>query len=428
MVIRRSDSRRRRVGVLIDESSAASDGVDDSDVSQVKTVSRKKAVVTPANAYALSAKRRHLAKTTDLIPKRVLSFALVVLSLVAAVAMLNWLYLSATQLTQVLGNRAIEVFSLTQYGSISQWFTTLLLIVSGMASLQIYALRQHRSNDYRGTYRLWFWLSLLLLFASLDSAVGLHDLFLNAIGYFTNRPITHGGWALVTFKLFALTLLVGRGLIEVRQSKGAVVAVLFVWVAYAGSIVMQLPQVKSGIVSDFEAYYGNSILFGTVALLLAIFTYARFVYLGAQGLLVVKTESAKKSKKRQTKSVASTTKKKTTKTKTSSKKTTRKATTAPAAEEAQEATEVEVSTAKVTAKKKRAKTSKRQPGTTPKTSVRMKSNQSNGNDAKEVTAESESNSSADQPTIASLPLGGKLSKSQQRKLRKQQKQARRRAA
>ena len=284
MAIRRNDPRRRRVGVLLDDPGKVAEVA--TAASSARPSSKKPQSEKPVTAYRV----RHLTKTSDLIPTRFLSCCLVVLVVVFGVAIINWLYLYATQMTEVVGVRALETFSLTGRGSLSHWFTTSLLIFSGMASLQIYALRQHRSDDYRGTYRLWLWLALLFLFASVDAAVGLHDLAIHAYSYFTGRSLSHGGWALVTIKLVALTALVVRGVYEVRQSKGALIAVLFVWFAYAGAILIQLPQAQSGTVLEYEAVYGNLYLFGTVALFHSLMFYARFVFMSVQGLIVAKPE------------------------------------------------------------------------------------------------------------------------------------------
>lgn len=324
MAIRRSDPRRRRVGVLLEDhdKAAVTTAATAADALPAKRKPAQEKTAKPATAYCGSARRRHLTKTSDLIPKRWLSRTIVALVIVFCVAAINVLYMYATQMTQFVGERAIEVFSLTQRGSLSQWFTTLLLIISGMASLQIYALRQHRSDDYRGTYRLWFWLAMLFLLASVDAAVGLHDLAVHAVSYFTGRSLSHGGWALITVKLIALTALVVRGCIEVRQSKGALVAVLFVWFAYAGATLMQLPQAQSGVVFNYEVAYGNLYLFGTVALFQSLVIYSRFVYMSAQGLIVAKTKAkaeVKTKTKSKTKAKAKSKTKSETKTKTTAK-------------------------------------------------------------------------------------------------------------
>ena len=466
MAIRRSDQRRRRVGVLLDDPDKVAEIT--TSVSTARPTQKKSQPEKPAAAYRVS----YLTKTSDLIPTRFLSCSLVVLALVLVIATINWLYMHASQMTEMVGVQALEAFSLTGRGSLSQWFTTLLLILSGMASLQIYALRQHRSDDYRGTYRLWLWLALLFLFASFDAAVGIHDMAIHAVSHFTGKPLTHGGWALVTLKLVALTALVVRGIFEVRQSKGALIAVLFVWFAYSGAILMQLPQIETGTVLDYEPVYGNLYLFATVALFCSLVCYARYVLMSAQGLIVAKPEVETKSKaksesktkaksktttKTTTKTAATTTTKATTKSKAKSKaKTTSTPATAPVVQaksksksqlraEAKAAAKAEAA-AKAQAKLKAdaeakeralagakaeheaklaaAANAKAEAIARAKAEIEAKSKAKAALHAQQKEAQAEE--SSDKPAEGTLPLSSKLSKRKLKKLRKAE--SRRRAA
>ena len=437
MVIRRNDARRRRVGVLIDEHSAPVEVTTGAEVAQKErsTKSEAKKESKPAGAYGVAAQRRHLAKTTDFIPKRLLPCAIFALVLLTLLGALNGLYFYATNITEFVGTKALKIFSLTDQGSLSQWFTTMLLVVSGMASLQIYALRQHRSDDYRGTYRLWLWFSILLLVASVDSAVGLHDLVINSISSLTGTSLSQGGWALITIKLIALTGLVARGLVEVRSSRGAIVAVLFVWFAYAGAILMQLPHVKNGVVLEYEPVYGNLILFGTTALLLSIFTYARFVYLQAQGLLVMKeakaaivkaTKQAKSSAKANAKAEAKANAKAKSKTKVELK------TKSKSESDSKSPTKRKKATKKAVDKPEPELTfaTAKGPGNR-KSSKKAKARRVQQVEKVEEPAEERESG---KPELRSLPLGSKLkskssklSKSERRSLRKAEKQQRRAA-
>lgn len=352
------------------------------------------------------------------------------------VAVINWLYMFASQMTEMVGVRALEAFSLTAQGSLSHWFTTSLLIFSGMASLQIYALRQHRSDDYRGTYRLWLWLSVLFLFASVDAAVGLHELAIHAFSHVTGRSLTHGGWSLVMFKLVALTALIVRGVFEVRQSKGALVAVLFVWFAYSGAILMQLPQVQSGVVLDYEPVYGNLYLFGTVILFSSLVCYARYVLMSAQGLIVAKAEVETQSKtktKAKTKTKTKPKAKLETKTKTktqakpkaSTKATTTKKTAATTQANSKTKSQVRAES-KAAAKAEAAAKAKADAGAKErakaiaqaKAEIEAKARAKAAAHASQSTAQAaESSSDTAEET---LPLSAKLSKRKLKKLRKSQ--------
>lgn len=280
MVIRRNDQRRRRV--VLDEVSQQNDG----QTAAVRDSRPRTNQPEPdSRNYAFGANRRNQFKTTDFIPKRFVSFGLVVLTLLAIVGGINLLASESPSWHDFVGDSGLRVFSLVGVGSLSSWFSSFLLIITGLASLQIYALRQHRCDDYRGTYRLWLWMSLLFIVGSIHCVVDFGSVLANVAEAITRQPVGNKIWAIVTCKMFALTLLVVRGLFEVRESRGSLALVVIVWAAYSAATLLQIPALRNSIVVDYDLFYGNTILFATATLLLSQLTYARFVYLHAHGLI-----------------------------------------------------------------------------------------------------------------------------------------------
>ncbi len=398
MAIRRSDTRRRRVGVLNDEHAVAP-----VELSENSNPVRGEATKTEklVSEYSISARRRHLAKTTDLIPKRGWSVAFLVLGAVAGIALINVLYFYAEEMTGLLGERAKEVFSFTEQGSLAQWLSTLSLLIAGLASCQVYALRRHRSDDYVGTYKLWLVAAAGLLIASLSSAIGLHGLFLHAAGVLIGSQFGPGSLGFVTLVLLGIGLLATRTLVEVRQSRVATAGVLLAAFAFAGAVLIQVPQIKERVANSFEPTYGNLILVGNVLLLLTVFTYARFVYLRAQGILT-----------RQIAAVVSDTEDvKTKQEKTKATKRTKKSDAVP----------------KKTAPKANASKSSPRRGSVaaesesvPKLNLQTRSTGVQDQDAEKSATEESQTSPNRSP--GSSPLGDRLSKAKAKKLRKQKKQ------
>ena len=262
--------------------------------------SRKKKV--KKSPYASSALRRHQNKTTDLIPKRRIPLAVTVVLLLAGIGLLNYLATLTIDWKEAFGFS--NALSLTGPGTLSGWFSSFLLILSGLASLQIYALRQHRNDDYRGSYRIWLWMAGIFLLASVNSVVNLGQLFSAIAGSFVDSASSNPQrmfWWILSAKLLALSGLVVRGLFEVRASKGALAMVALVWFAYSASIVIQIPPAKEAIVANFETVYGNCLLVGTASLFLFVVVYARFVFLSANDLLKVKKKVKKVATKRKPK-------------------------------------------------------------------------------------------------------------------------------
>ena len=277
----RSNQRRRRV---ILEEAVQSDPADlQSDIEGASSRSKEK-----LPAYSDSAKRRGQLKTTDLIPKRSLPLAFMIVAVLSFFGLLN---LFAFQFGG-MGDTATGPFRLRGVGTLSSWFSSMLFMVSGMASLQIYGMRRHRCDDYSGHYRIWLFLAVIFVAVSVNCVVDLQHsgkLLAQSLGF-------SGGNSLVVFlviKIVALTAIVIRGILEIRASRGALVTVLIVWMAYASAVVCQIPAVNDQLVQRDEFVLGNLTLVGHVAIFLTATIYARFIYLQANGLILLPIESAK---------------------------------------------------------------------------------------------------------------------------------------
>ncbi|MGI9518987.1 MAG: hypothetical protein ACR2NP_18185 [Pirellulaceae bacterium] len=265
--------------------------------------------------YTEGARRNNQFKTTDLIPKRICSLAAVIALLLAAVAGLNLLHLHSPEWVTVIGDDGVSALSLNSGRGIAIWYSNFLLLLTSCVSLQLYLLRQHRRDDYRGSYRVWMWLALIFLIASAASVTGisalLKNLFVNTIG---SGTLGGGLTVVLAVKLLGLLLLVIRGLLEVRYSRLAVVTLLIVFAAYGGAALMsEVPHVQSEISQHVHAAQGNFLLLGATVLLISIMTFARYVYLEANGLIqprAARPRNQKKARKTTTKATASTTKKK----------------------------------------------------------------------------------------------------------------------
>jgi len=299
MVVRRADSRRRRIMV---DPAMQNQSIDAADSSQDNLQSGKKPTL-----YADGAQRRYQSKTTDLIPKRPLVVIGLFIGLVGMIAILNALAYFSTHWEAWLGKEGIEALQLTGRSTLSAWFTSVLLVISGFASLQIYALRQHRRDDYRGSYRLWLWITLLLLIASANCVVDLSTTATNFLQFSTNTDLTTAPVWWVMVQLSLLMLLIARGIYEIRESKGTIALVTLVWVSYTAAILLKLPaneRVFSQIDTvDKQTVLGNLGLIGTASMAAGILLFARFVYLQALGLIAVKLRTKKSKAKKKAQAV-----------------------------------------------------------------------------------------------------------------------------
>ncbi len=299
MQFRRSgqrDERRRRM--LLDEP-ASSDG-DTTERTRRKDRASDSAVsksTTPKRTYTDEALARRQPRVTDLLPRRWWVLSIALLAAVSIVAGLNYLHLKLAGSQAAAAPSDFSTFRLGEPASLSGWFSSFLLLLAAGTSLQIFALRRHRVDDYRGCYRLWITVALVLLLASIDAATGLHRSVRGALVALTGATINADGsawWLIVCGGVLAAVGL--RLIIEIRRSKLATFALVL---AAFGLLVPML--IQFGIITPRDAtasllVSANAVLLAHVAVLFSVTFYARYVYLDAQGKLPIRaTRSAAKS-------------------------------------------------------------------------------------------------------------------------------------
>jgi hypothetical protein len=284
MAFRRNNARRRRLAM----DPVAPVGVEACVVSDssCESPTADRLLKAQSRHYAFGANRRCQPKTTDLIPKRICSYLLVVLGLLAVLWLMTFLARQSSQWSAYLGESGTRLLAIRGQGSLANWFSSFLLIITGVASLQIYALRKHRCDDYRGTYRLWIWMAALLILASINCVSDLTGVVGNLVSGMLGGEFANRAWIPLSLQLVALSGLTIRGIYEVRASLGSLVLVIFVWSAYVAAIVLQYPAARESL-ADMgpNTMLGNCLLFGTTGLFLAHITYARYVFLDAHGLI-----------------------------------------------------------------------------------------------------------------------------------------------
>ena len=287
MALRRSDSRRRRLVVDPSQTVSTADEEGTLALSSDKASSNKQKDV---RAYSYGANRRNVNKTTDLFPKRTVPYLLVVLVLLACMGIINYGSIQANQWRAHIGDLGVSSLSVSGLGSVGSWFTSFLLIVSSQACLQVFALRKHRCDDYRGTYRIWAWMAGVLLFASLCCIVNLASIARFAFESLTQISFSEKPWLAPTILISLLTILVARVIYEVRRSRGSMAWMSAAWIGFTAATLLQLPALGDLVLIEFgsKLVAGNCVLFATAALLMAHLTYVRFIFLRAHGLIKLK--------------------------------------------------------------------------------------------------------------------------------------------
>ena len=120
--------------------------------------------------YHEKALRRNQPRLTDLIPRSLWAYLSILLLGIISVYGIHRGYRWAENAELAPAG----LFELLAPGSISAWFMSFLLLLIAAASVQLYLLRRHRMDDYRGNYRCWLWIGIVAILLSIDAATGAH--------------------------------------------------------------------------------------------------------------------------------------------------------------------------------------------------------------------------------------------------------------
>ena len=294
MVLNRKTDRRRRL--LVDSKSQVGGASVATKKSKKQSTAEEPVLTDVRKAYSIGAMRRHQRKVTDLIPKRPLAYSLSIVVFVVLLASVNLLAAFSPNWISVIGRDGVEALSITGPSSLTTYLSTIFFAVAAALCLQIYTLRQHRCDDYEGTYRVWGWLFPAFAIASLGCVLPLISISQNIFIAVSGRGFSVQ-WLPLALGVFLVSLLLIRYLMEVRSSLGTVAWASLAWLAIC--VGWGTPEILSAFVPELNQAtvqnlaLGNGILVAAMATLLANLTYARFVFLRSNGFIHSKPKQIK---------------------------------------------------------------------------------------------------------------------------------------
>ncbi len=283
-----SDERRRRV--LMDDGSAQMEAVPPTP----KKTRDKNAKTRNYSDAALAAQQ---APITTVIPTRPWTLWVMLLSALTLVALLNLLHMQSPSLAALVGSAELAPFTLHAAGSMGAWLSGLLLAWSAVMGVQIFNLRRHRIDDYKGRYRIWIPTTVVLVVASLDAVSGLHQIVGGLLAKFSGEArglSVDFCWLVVAATIVTFVAL--RMGIEMRRSKGSIALLLVALASYGVAAALKMQWFK--LPGDLSLHAMSIVLLSAHTLIWATtLVYARYVYLDAQGLIVPKPPRERKVKK-----------------------------------------------------------------------------------------------------------------------------------
>jgi hypothetical protein len=222
----------------------------------------------------------------DLVPRRLAILALWLGAGLAIISSLEFLHTWQTGLATTIAGGQFAAFDLTRTGCLGSWFASLLLLAASMAAALTYAIRRHRTDDYRGRYRIWLWAALCCFFAATDVAANLHESFRQIMIHLTNTRIWGDGtlwWIIPGVLVFGA--LAARLVLDMRPCRLSITVFFLAAAGYLVSAGMELGLVSIGDSVQTVMIKAGAAMFGHLMLLMSMTINARFVIMDAEGFL-----------------------------------------------------------------------------------------------------------------------------------------------
>jgi len=211
-----SDSRRRRL--LVYQSRCLDDATGASDRGRTERLRQARRAPT---IYGSNVHRRLRGRWFSLVPVRRRAMAGVtgaVGALVAVLCLAHGLALFWQPLAEL--PQIARPLRLDRPDSFGTWARAAMLALAAGASLLIYQLRRHRNDDFRGSYRIWPPLIVLMAVASFNAVVNLVPWLGAVIEWCVGRRVALSGadWIRIALTVGGAALSL-RMIAEVRSSR-----------------------------------------------------------------------------------------------------------------------------------------------------------------------------------------------------------------
>ncbi len=287
------DDRRRR---LLAEDLTANSGPPTQDLSGTSPRNGQPPVHKSEN-YGEAEFLQTQPRLTDLSPRRLITYLLLLKVGLAAIAGLIALYVWTPDLLRDTHRPAIA--NLGECGSLGNWFASLLLLTASLLAIIIYSVRRHKVDDYHGHYHVWLWAAACWLLMATDVAASLHQCLQQVMISVSSTRIVGDGsiWWLVP-ALLLIGAIGSRLFVDMRSSRLSSLALLLAAVAY----LTALAAFSHRIAWQSETYQfllaEGLLLGGHLLLVLSMGLHARYVILDAEGALPKRVARPKAAKRR----------------------------------------------------------------------------------------------------------------------------------
>ncbi len=282
----RMDRRRRFLRENVDDEVQNSSGTrrqprknQEADVQELAGPKRKA-------GYSQDVRKACGQRLVQLIPVRRRSFAAVVFVslLIPSLLLAAHYFIHVKGVNQWWRHPLSVAMDVGHSRSIAAWLSSQLWLLCLAATVLTFQLRRHKLDDYNGEYRLWFWLVLTCLVASVDATTDITQLFATALDRWTQMNLGWSGSAVVDSTLAVLIGMLGlRMCTELKTVPMSLVLWLTGLVAWAGSAALARPEFRLEMSEPIRYWLISVFWLGGLTLIwLSALTYLRNIYVEAQ--------------------------------------------------------------------------------------------------------------------------------------------------
>ena len=232
----------------------------------------------------------------DLVPRRWIALGGLLTAGTAAIVGLEAAYARMVQRVAA-GATPVAALQIDAKGSLACWFSSLLLLAAAVAALLVYSVRRHRTDDYRGRYRVWFWAAGCWFLMATDQAASLREGFCDLMTRLTGTPLLGDGalWWIAVYAF--LWVAVGSRLVaDMRPSRLSMAALVAAATAQGLALADRLGWFFVETGPREVMFRAGSEMTGNLLLLAAMLAHARYVLLDAEGLLPHREQAAAEAK------------------------------------------------------------------------------------------------------------------------------------
>jgi len=242
-----------------------------------------------ARAYAPAAKRSEQPSLVDFVPQRV-SMILLTMFLGASVAA-GLVAIYATRILLIDGAQ-LPALDLAVEGNLANWFTSLLLLQGGVVAMVIYSVRRHRLDDYQGSYRAWLWAACGFVWLSIDEGASLNESVQLVCVHFAGQQAAHVELAWLGVYAMVLGGIAIRLCFEMRSCRLSTTIFVLSILAGVTSVAARMNWLPAGSLELRVMILEGAQMASGLLLLLAMCIHTRYIVNDAEGLNPAKPKKA----------------------------------------------------------------------------------------------------------------------------------------